>query len=177
MRDIRNIMSQLSDNDCKSNFGLTCYEDAVMRSIRGFFNQGAQEPNFGLVLIANCLIFKRGTKRSPLILKALGYTRPANAVNQHCKGVTEIVTPTNGGVQKIRFITKGNVIRLVASSTLPKAEKTRNMDILAIVKETYETKYGRTGVYTKTMVTPNGQMYFTNKYLKDNTNNYDKQNA
>lgn len=32
-------------------------------------------------------------------------------------------TPTNGGIQRVKFITKGNVIRLVANSTLPQAEK------------------------------------------------------
>lgn len=234
------------------------------------------------------------------IAKCLGYANPQRAIRIHCKsvGVTEMVTPTNGGVQKIRFITKGNVIRLVASSTLPKAEKieswifdevipsvlntggyiatrnndtpeeimarailiaqdtinrknerikqlesnneklqkevenqkplvtlgnavmkydndisigemakildqngyptgdrrfreilkrdgfllrdglpsqkARNMDVLAIIKGTYETKYGRIGVHTKPVVTPNGQMYFTNKYLKNNTNSHDK---
>lgn len=37
MRDIRNIMSQLSDNDCKSNFGLTCYEDSQGKEREMFF--------------------------------------------------------------------------------------------------------------------------------------------
>ena len=33
------------------------------------------------------------------VAKALGYNRPADAVNQHCKGVVVLPTPTNGGMQ------------------------------------------------------------------------------
>lgn len=57
--------------------------------------------------------------------KCLGYANPQKAIRDHCKpaGVNEIDTPTNGGIQKVRFITKGNVIRLIANSTLPQAEK------------------------------------------------------
>ena len=37
------------------------------------------------------------------VAKALGYSRPADAVNQHCKGVVILPTPTNGGVQDIKY--------------------------------------------------------------------------
>ena len=37
------------------------------------------------------------------VAKALGYSRPADAVNQHCKGVVILPTPTNGGVQDIKI--------------------------------------------------------------------------
>lgn len=59
------------------------------------------------------------------VAKCLGYANPQKAIRDHCKekGVNEIDTPTNGGIQKMKYITKGNVIRLVANSTLPQAEK------------------------------------------------------
>ena len=59
------------------------------------------------------------------VAKCLGYTNPQKAIRDHCKsaGVNEMDTPTNGGIQRVKFITKGNVIRLVANSTLPQAEK------------------------------------------------------
>lgn len=52
------------------------------------------------------------------VAKCLGYQNPQKAIRDHCKsaGVNEMVTPTNGGMQKVKFITKGNVIRLVANS-------------------------------------------------------------
>lgn len=59
------------------------------------------------------------------VAKCLGYVNPQKAIRDHCKstGVNEMDTPTNGGIQRVKFITKGNVIRLVANSTLPQAEK------------------------------------------------------
>lgn len=33
------------------------------------------------------------------VAKALGYAIPTKAVNTHCKGVSKMETPTNGGVQ------------------------------------------------------------------------------
>lgn len=59
------------------------------------------------------------------IARCLGYSNPQKAIRDHCKtkGVTELFTPTSGGKQKIKFITKGNVIRLVANSNLPQAEQ------------------------------------------------------
>ena len=34
--------------------------------------------------------------------KILGYENPARAIRKYCKGVTEMVTPTNGGDQTIK---------------------------------------------------------------------------
>lgn len=54
----------------------------------------------------------------------LGYARPAKAVLDHCKGVP-FWEPleTAGGIQQTRFITEGDVYRLIFSSKLPTAEK------------------------------------------------------
>lgn len=57
------------------------------------------------------------------VARALGYTNPRKALNDHCKGVTKRDTPTNGGVQPLSFIPEGDVYRLTARSKLPQAEK------------------------------------------------------
>lgn len=57
------------------------------------------------------------------IAKALGYVRPADAISSHCKGVCILPTPSAGGVQNTKFITEGDVYRLITHSKLPSAEK------------------------------------------------------
>jgi len=53
----------------------------------------------------------------------LGHENPARAVRKYCKGVTKMVTPTNGGTQTINYIPEGDLYRLIVSSKLPKAEE------------------------------------------------------
>lgn len=55
--------------------------------------------------------------------KILGHENPARAIRKYCKGVTEMVTPTNGGDQTIKFIPEGDLYRLIIRSKLPAAEK------------------------------------------------------
>lgn len=57
------------------------------------------------------------------VATALGYKKTADAISAHCKGVCEIPTPSNGGVQMMKFITEGDVYRLTFGSKLPTAEK------------------------------------------------------
>ena len=57
------------------------------------------------------------------VAKTLGYKRPADAITTHCRGSVIYRLPTNGGEQNIKFITEGDVIRLVARSPLPEAAK------------------------------------------------------
>lgn len=57
------------------------------------------------------------------VAKALGYARPADAITSHCKGVCVLPTPSAGGVQKTKFISEGDVYRLIAHSKLPAAER------------------------------------------------------
>lgn len=57
------------------------------------------------------------------IAKALGYSDCPKAIRTHCKGVAEMSTPTNGGLQKIKVIPEGDVYRLIVKSKLPQAEK------------------------------------------------------
>ena len=53
----------------------------------------------------------------------LGYTNTNKALADHCKGVTKrYPLQTAGGVQQVRFITEGDLYRLIASSKLPSAQ-------------------------------------------------------
>lgn len=77
--------------------------------------------SFGEVRVA-------GTSEEPLfcladVAKCLGYSNPAKAVIDHCKGVTVLETPTKGGLQNIKFGKESDVYRLVMRSKLPDAEK------------------------------------------------------
>lgn len=55
--------------------------------------------------------------------KRLGYTNPQKAIRDHCKGVNEMVTSTKGGTQMMRFISEGDLYRLITHSKLPAAER------------------------------------------------------
>ena len=57
------------------------------------------------------------------VAKALGYSETAKAIRTHCKGVSEMDIPTNGGIQTMKMITEGDIYRLVIKSKLPQAEK------------------------------------------------------
>lgn len=57
------------------------------------------------------------------VAKILGYVIPTKAVNTHCKGVSKMEVPTNGGIQQMLFIPEGDVYRLIIRSNLPTAEQ------------------------------------------------------
>ncbi len=60
------------------------------------------------------------------IAKALGYEKPNNAINTHCKYATlkqGIITDSLGRRQDANFIPEGDVYRLIIRSKLPAAEK------------------------------------------------------
>lgn len=58
------------------------------------------------------------------VAKVLGYARPADAISAHCKGSANYrPLETPGGIQQVRFITEGDMYRLIASSKLPAAER------------------------------------------------------
>ena len=55
---------------------------------------------------------------------ALGYVNTKDALVKHCKGVAKrYPLRTPGGVQQVRFITEGDLYRLIASSQLPGAQR------------------------------------------------------
>lgn len=98
-----------------------------------------QSPIFGQVrtVVMNGQVMFAATD----VAKCLGYANPQKAIRNHCKsiGVNEMDTPTNGGIQKVRFITKGNVVRLVASSELPQAEQVESWIFDEVIPTVLET--------------------------------------
>ena len=58
------------------------------------------------------------------IAVALGYKNPNDAIAKHCKGVAiRYPLMTDGGEQLARFITEGDMYRLIASSKLDSAQR------------------------------------------------------
>ncbi|WP_395391611.1 BRO family protein [Novosphingobium sp. BL-8A] len=58
------------------------------------------------------------------VCRRLGYLDPTNAMKQHCKGVVKRhPIQTAGGIQKARILFMPDVLRLIASSNLPEAER------------------------------------------------------
>ena len=57
------------------------------------------------------------------VAEALGYVRTADAISSHCKGVCDLPTPTGGGSQMMKYISEGDLYRLITHSKLPTAEK------------------------------------------------------
>lgn len=98
-----------------------------------------QSPIFGQVrtIVVNGQVLFAATD----VARCLGYSNPQKAIRDHCKsaGVNEMDTPTNGGIQKVKFITKGNVVRLVASSELPQAEKVESSIFDEVIPSVLET--------------------------------------
>ena len=103
-----------------------------MNSVQIFNNE-----RFGRVRVAM-------TSDKPMFLandvaKALGYVKPANAISSHCKGVTILVTPTDGGAQPVKYIPESDVYRLVMRSKLPQAEQFQDWvcdEVLPAIRKT-----------------------------------------
>lgn len=58
------------------------------------------------------------------VATALGYSNTKDALAKHCKGVANrYPLKTDGGTQQFRFITEGDLYRLIASSKLPSAQQ------------------------------------------------------
>jgi prophage antirepressor-like protein len=79
-------------------------------------------PNFGSIeIIEEDGKFLFGATDSAKVLK---YSNPRKAIKDHCRkeGVTIRSVLTEGGKQNKKFITEGNLYRLIARSQLPEAE-------------------------------------------------------
>ena len=58
------------------------------------------------------------------VATALGYTNTKDALARHCKGVVNYYPlETAGGIQQVRFISEGDLYRLIVSSKLPAAQQ------------------------------------------------------
>lgn len=98
-----------------------------------------QSPIFGQVrtVVVNGQVMFAATD----VARCLGYTNPQKAIRVHCKsaGVNEMDTPTNGGIQKVKFMTKGNLVRLVANSELPQSEEVESWIFDEVIPTVLET--------------------------------------
>lgn len=74
------------------------------------------------------------------VAEALGYARPNDALQQHCKGaVKRRPLQTAGGVQELRIISEADMLRLIVNSSLPAAEKFERWvfeDVLPTIRKT-----------------------------------------
>lgn len=73
------------------------------------------------------------------VAKALGYAVPKDAITAHCKGAVKRRLLTNGGEQDVKFISEGDVYRLITHSKLPTAEKFEKWvfdDVLPTIRTT-----------------------------------------
>ncbi len=55
--------------------------------------------------------------------KILGYTNPRKAIRDHCKGGTSRSLLTNGGIQEKKYISEGDLYRLIVRSKLEAAQR------------------------------------------------------
>lgn len=135
-KEVLRIVKSCGAN-CPSMYPLHVFNTCVllfMEELKLF-----QSPIFGQVrtIVVNGQVLFAATD----VARCLGYSNPQKAIRDHCKsaGVNEMDTPTNGGIQKVKFITKGNVVRLVASSELPQAEKVESWIFDEVIPSVLET--------------------------------------
>ena len=57
------------------------------------------------------------------VASCLGYANPTMAIINHCKGISKIDIPTNGGIQEMNVIPESDLYRLISHSELPSAVK------------------------------------------------------
>lgn len=80
--------------------------------------QNSEFGELGILLIAGKEYFP-----ATQCAKVLGYADPYKAIKAHCKGWVNRPVPTNGGTQEIKYITEGDLYRLIIRSKLPAAER------------------------------------------------------
>ncbi|AJD29700.1 transporter [Clostridium sporogenes] len=59
------------------------------------------------------------------VTKVLEYANPSKAVIQHCKGITKLGIPSQGGVQETNIIPEGDIYRLIVKA----ADQSKNSKI------------------------------------------------
>lgn len=68
------------------------------------------------------------------VARALEYSRPRDAIANHCKGAVDYGVQTNGGIQKTKIIPEGDIYRLII-----KAATQSNSDKVRDKAERFET--------------------------------------
>ncbi|WP_342512839.1 ORF6C domain-containing protein [Sporosarcina sp. FSL K6-1522] len=84
------------------------------------------------------------------VAKKLGYSNPSDAVNRHCRseGVVFHEVLTTGGKQQKKFISEGNLYRLITNSKLPDAERFEVWvfdEVLPSIRKTGSYQVGQPG--------------------------------
>ena len=108
------------------------------------------------------------------IARALGYARPADAISAHCKGVCVLPTPSAGGVQNTKFITEGDIYRLIAHSKLPSAERFERWvfdEILPSIRK--HGAYIELATRLKTEKAKNAQLTVSNQIMQPKAEYFD----
>lgn len=81
------------------------------------------------------------------VCEVLGYARPNDAINQHCKGaVKHRPLLTAGGIQEVRVLTEGDVMRLIVRSNLPAAIEFERLvfdEVLPSIRKTGKYRVGQ----------------------------------
>lgn len=78
---------------------------------------------------------------------ALGYKNAREAVREHCKGGSELLLPSAGGVQRTKIIPESDLYRLILRSKLPAAEAFQDwvtMEVLPTLRR--QARYEMPGV-------------------------------
>lgn len=73
------------------------------------------------------------------VAKALGYVKPRNAIEMHCRGALKQGIPSSSGEQEYSIIPERDVYRLVMRSSLPEAERFQDWvfeEVLPAIRKT-----------------------------------------
>ena len=74
------------------------------------------------------------------IAKALGYEKPNNAINTHCRAtLKQGITDSSGRIQEMNIISQGDIVRLIVKSKLPMAEKFESWIFDDVIPEVLKT--------------------------------------
>lgn len=88
------------------------------------------------------------------VAKALGYSKPRNAISTHCKGALKQGILTDGGKQEMLVIPEGDVFRLIIKSRLEKAQKFESWVMDEVLPQLRKTgKYEINQVVSKNTIT------------------------
>jgi prophage antirepressor-like protein len=107
-----------------------------------------ESPEFGAITTA--IIDGREYFAATECARALGYANPEEAIREHCKGVSETLTIKKPVISHgqdtgttrdvpVKFISEGNLFRLIVKSHLPEAEKFERLvfdEILPTIRKT-----------------------------------------
>ena len=108
---------------------------------------------------------------------ALGYAKPRNAINVHCKGALKRGVLTSGGVQSMIFIPEGDVYRLITKSRLKSAQNFEKWvfdEVLPAIRKT--GGYLETDLLERVKDNPELLLEFAERLLAENNRNRELQN-